>query len=56
MQFKGIFGDNGLYYTYVGRPKDCGEFHPDFAVERTDSETRALHQLTKSQQAFYPIL
>jgi hypothetical protein len=26
MQFKEIFGDNGLYYTYVGLPKDCGDF------------------------------
>jgi hypothetical protein len=39
MQFKEIFGDNGLYYPYVGLPKDCGEFHPDFAVEWTDRET-----------------
>ena len=40
LQFKEILGDNGLYYTYVGEPKDCGDFHPDFAVEWTDSETR----------------
>ena len=43
MQFKEVLGDNGLYYTYVGEPKDCGEFHPDFAVEWTDRE--ALYRL-----------
>ena len=37
LQFKEVLGDNDLYYTPLGL-KDCG-FHPDFAVEWTDSET-----------------
>jgi len=43
MQFKEILGDKGLYNTYVGGQKDCGPFHPDFAVEWTDRE--ALYRL-----------
>ena len=37
-EFKEILGDNGLYYI-PDELKDCG-FHPDFAVEWTDSGRR----------------
>lgn len=39
-ELKEILGDKNNYYTYTGEPKDCGPFHPDFAVEWTDGKTK----------------
>ncbi len=39
IQFKKVLGNKNLYYTFTGEPKDCGPFHPDFAVEWTVDET-----------------
>lgn len=37
-QLKKALCGGGLYYLSDGPPKDCGPFHPDFAVEWQDGE------------------
>lgn len=38
-QLKKFLGDTRRYHTYTGEPRDCGPFHPDFAIEWTDGDS-----------------